>query len=487
MFDEEKLKKKFSRFFLIFISILAIGAVKKGFQNDTFYTIKIGELILNNGIDMLDHFSFHTNLLYTYPHWLYDVFIYIIYKFFGFLGIYFSSIILFIILLMVVFKTNKRVCGNVLISAFTTFICLLAISGFVTARAQLVSFILFALEIYFIESFLRNNKKKYLFGLLLISLLLCNIHVAVWPFYFIIYIPFIVEYIIAKITKKNKFLNIEIKKNDNVKKLVIIMFISLLAGFLTPIKDTPFTYLLNTMQGSSQSYIEEHLPPSILGKISLTIFSIIIINLIILGKIKLHNLFLILGLTIMAYTSVRHMSLYTIFILPIISSLVDNTFNKHKINIDKYTIKYICSKLGIILISIILISLLCISIYINKDKEFVNHKVYPIKATEYIKENLDYKNIRIFNEYNYGSYLLLNDIKVFIDSRADLYTKEFNKKEDILKEYMSSNYQNIFDKYEITHVIASKNDILYNYTKNMNYKIIYEDDYFVIYELINNI
>ena len=189
----------------------------------------------------------------------------------------------------------------------------------------------------------------------------------------------------------------------------------------------------------------------------------------------------------MAYTSVRHMSLYTIFILPIISSLVDNTFNKHKINIDKYTIKYICSKLGIILISIILISLLCISIYINKDKEFVNHKVYPIKATEYIKENIDYKNIRIFNEYNYGSYLLLNDIKVFIDSRADLYTKEFNKKEDILKEYMSSNYQNIFDKYEITHVIASKNDILYNYTKNMNYKIIYEDDYFVIYELINNI
>ncbi len=478
--------KKYILISLITIIILCIILSPITFQNDTFYTIKIGQYIINNGIDMLDHFSFH-NLTYTYPHWLYDVVIYLIYNIGGYLLLYISNIIFFIVLTLLIFYFNYKNNNSKFVSLIFTILSIIMLSSYIATRAQLVSYIVFILEYIFITNYLKNSKGKYLIGLFLLSLILCNIHVAVWPFYFIIYIPFIVEYIIAKITKKNKFLNIEIKKNDNVKKLVIIMFISLLAGFLTPIKDTPFTYLLNTMQGSSQSYIEEHLPPSILGKISLTIFSIIIINLIILGKIKLHNLFLILGLTIMAYTSVRHMSLYTIFILPIISSLVDNTFNKHKINIDKYTIKYICSKLGIILISIILISLLCISIYINKDKEFVNHKVYPIKATEYIKENLDYKNIRIFNEYNYGSYLLLNDIKVFIDSRADLYTKEFNKKEDILKEYMSSNYQNIFDKYEITHVIASKNDILYNYTKNMNYKIIYEDDYFVIYELINNI
>ena len=478
--------KKYILISLITIIILCIILSPITFQNDTFYTIKIGQYIINNGIDMLDHFSFH-NLTYTYPHWLYDVVIYLIYNIGGYLLLYVSNIIFFIVLTLLIFYFNYKNNNSKFVSLVFTILSIIMLSSYIATRAQLVSYIVFILEYIFITNYLKNSKGKYLIGLFLLSLILCNIHVAVWPFYFIIYIPFIVEYIIAKITKKNKFLNIEIKKNDNVKKLVIIMFISLLAGFLTPIKDTPFTYLLNTMQGSSQSYIEEHLPPSILGKISLTIFSIIIINLIILGKIKLHNLFLILGLTIMAYTSVRHMSLYTIFILPIISSLVDNTFNKHKINIDKYTIKYICSKLGIILISIILISLLCISIYINKDKEFVNHKVYPIKATEYIKENLDYKNIRIFNEYNYGSYLLLNDIKVFIDSRADLYTKEFNKKEDILKEYMSSNYQNIFDKYEITHVIASKNDILYNYTKNMNYKIIYEDDYFVIYELINNI
>ena len=47
------------------------------FQNDTFYTIKIGEHIINTGtIDMQDPFSWHENLPYTYPHWAYDVMIY---------------------------------------------------------------------------------------------------------------------------------------------------------------------------------------------------------------------------------------------------------------------------------------------------------------------------------------------------------------------------------------------------------------------------
>ena len=41
-------------------------------------------------------------------------------------------------------------------------------------------------------------------------------------------------------------------------------------------------------------------------------------------------------------------------------------------------------------------------------------------------QNLDVKNIKLFNEYNYGSYLLYKGIPVFIDSRADLYAPEFN-------------------------------------------------------------
>ena len=145
-----KNKKKFKYLFMIWIFIFIIGLVKRTLQNDTFYTIKIGELIINNGIDMLDHFSWHQNLAYTYPHWLYDVFIYLIFHFTGYRGLYISSMILLFIVLLIVFKVNLKNTNNYTFSALGVLLCAIALSGYATARAQLVSFILFALEIYFI-------------------------------------------------------------------------------------------------------------------------------------------------------------------------------------------------------------------------------------------------------------------------------------------------------------------------------------------------
>ena len=245
------------------------------------------------------------------------------------------------------------------------------------------------------------------------------------------------------------------------------------------------TYIFLTMQGESQQFIAEHLPPDIPQMLVLIAFSICILILSIIGKIKMHQLFLVMGLTLMATSSNRHLSLYTIFIFPIMSILVNNIFKCVKINIDKYTLKYVLSKLGITVIIIILGIITGISIYFNKDKVFIEHDTYPVDATKYIKENLDYQNIRLLNEYNYGSYLLFNEILVFIDSRADLYTIEFNKTDDILTTYMNNNYFEIINKYDITHVIAKKDENLYKYTQNNGiFNKLYEDDYFAIFEVI---
>ena len=65
---------------LICIIIMAIAVSPKSLQNDTFYNIKCGEYILKNGIFHLtkDPFSWH-DLSYTWPHWLYDLFTYVVY------------------------------------------------------------------------------------------------------------------------------------------------------------------------------------------------------------------------------------------------------------------------------------------------------------------------------------------------------------------------------------------------------------------------
>ena len=479
------MKKKYFIVSFIIIIVLCIITTPIVFQNDTFYTIKIGNYIIHNGIDMLDHFSFH-NLPYTYPHWLYDCLIYLIYSIHGFTSLYIFNIFCFIVLITLIFYFNNKYTKSKFISLIFTILSILTLSSYIATRAQVISYIIFILEYIFITNYLNKPSIKYLIGLFILSLLLCNMHVAVWSFYFIIYIPFIAEYIIVNIIKKKSLFNfIELDNNKYTKYLIITMIIAIIPGFLTPLKDTPFTYLLHTLQGSSQNFIQEHLPPVLSKKIVLIAFSFCTLILSIIGKIKLHQLFLIMGLTFMAFTSDRHIALYTIFIFPIFAILINNIFNKCKINIDKYTLKYCFSKIGITSILIVLFIIMGISVYFNKNNVFIEKDLYPVDATKYIKENLDYKNIRLLNEYNYGSYLLFNDIPVFIDSRADLYTKEFNKTKDILNDYMLKNYYQIIKDYNITHVIAMKGEHLYNYMHNNGIgKLLYEDNYFAIYEII---
>lgn len=161
-------------------------------------------------------------------------------------------------------------------------------------------------------------------------------------------------------------------------------------------------------------------------------------------------------------------------------------------------IEYLTSISGQFL-TIVVILLVCFANYKNKINEpYLSESSYPIEASKWIKENLDYKNIRLFNDYNYGSYLLLEDIPVFIDSRCDLYTPEFNgtyNKEkhkyegrDIFSDFMSIStigtyYDTKFEEYGITHVITKANSkIRMLISRDKNYTELYKDKNFVIFE-----
>ena len=83
------MKYKFHILAVCLIIIFSASLAPKALQNDTFYTIKVGEFISQNGIGNLknDPFSWH-ELPYTFPHWLYDLTIYTIYHIGSMLGIY---------------------------------------------------------------------------------------------------------------------------------------------------------------------------------------------------------------------------------------------------------------------------------------------------------------------------------------------------------------------------------------------------------------
>ena len=243
------------------------------------------------------------------------------------------------------------------------------------------------------------------------------------------------------------------------------------------------------MQGQSQKYIFEHqsLP------LKQNFFTIImIIEAIFWGlysKIKLRDIFLLLGLSLMSIMSMRHIGLLALIVSFCLARTVSSFFNGVK-DADIKVINFF-KKWWILLIGSVGSIAACILLIIYQNRApYVDEVMYPVEMSKYIKENLDYKNIRMFNEYNFGSYLLFNDIPVLIDSRADLYTKEFNGLEnDIFVDCMKikeENYIDFFNFYKLNYALV------YNYSamdewlsKNEDFKSIKSDDYFTLYERLS--
>ena len=371
---------------------------------------------------------------------------------------------------------------------------------------------------------------------------MANLHVAVWPFFFVLFMPYIGEYLIAllgdfiiyrklqeivlkfklKITeskekreiienniqelqekvkkikiKRSKNLEnpykIKLTKNKNVKWLILIMVICMFTGLLTPIGDTPYTYLIKTMEGNTTSNINEHLPMTISEQPEVLCTIIIILSIITFtkSKIRLNDLFMIGGLALLMLYTRRQLSMFSIIGSIVLCRLIVElikTYDKEKVINSLKPI--------IMVIMIVLVGWLSYDGFSNKAKDdFISESTYPTKACDYILKNIDLNKAKFYNDYDYGSYMLFRGIPVFIDSRADLYAPEFSGLEDdIFSDYINVSsigdfYEDIFEKYHITHAIMHSNakiSMIIDQTNDSRYKKIYSDDYFVIYERLSN-
>ena len=126
---KEKKQNKLLIILSIVIAIFTIGVVFRTLQNDTFFNIAIGKHLLENGIDMKEHFTWAANdLYYTHSHWLFDIIIYLIYNSFGFTGIYISTIILSCFISITLFLlSSKRSKSPFIAFIFTLFYIIIII------------------------------------------------------------------------------------------------------------------------------------------------------------------------------------------------------------------------------------------------------------------------------------------------------------------------------------------------------------------------
>lgn len=484
-----KMKKLKFLIMIILISIFTISLIPKEFQNDTFFTIAIGDKLLKN--KDVNSLIIHDNVKFIHSGY-FDNIIVNLYNKFDFLGIYIFVIVISVFQILLYNYILNKITKREILSFIFTLITVYFLSWEFTARAQIISFTLFLIEFYCIENIVRKCKKRYILTLIILPILIANLHSSVFPVYFVIYLPYIAEFILSKFNLKfNKDSKILIE-NGNLKILIILFVAGIFLGLCAPTGTSMYTDMFKAMKGISTNFIEELQPTNLLDTYYFSILIIITIAIISFTrtKVKLSDCLFILGFGMMTISTKR-----CIFFFYLISSIcifrIINSF------LDEYNVKFNLPNKKIRLIIYCMFSIILLSFSIERftvqaNSDYVNSREYPVEASNWILDNLDITNMRLYNHFNFGSYLEFRGIKVFIDSRSGLYTPEFNKGCMVLVDYINMkegnvSYKEIFEKYNITHAILYNEEFLNQYIVYDNeWELLYKDSTFSLYEKVNN-
>ena len=439
--------------------------------DDIWFLFSHGRYVLNNGFPHVDFLTMHSDLHFVMQQWGFSVILYFFYHYFGSIGVLFfiGSINLLIVYFLHKLCMTISDDNTYFSSLITCIIDLLLLLNFIIPRPQIVTFLLLIITMYILEKYTKENSNKTIYLLPLISLVLVNFHASMWFMFFIFCMPYVAEYLIHK--------------NKRVIKLIIMMIISFLVGFINPYGTEAMFYSLNSYGVPLINLlIREMHSFSLSGDYFLVSNSSLILVIMVIEiiffiknykKYSIHSILFFLGLSFMSIVNLRNMSFLIFGTIPFIMYSINK---KLKSTIPIYLLLMVFS-----IVPILFIFQLSHGFYKIDDlerKEFVS----------YLNKNTDKKDVRIYTYFNDGPYLEYNGYKVYMDTRAEVFLKKNNHKEEIFEEYYKTligdvDYDKFIKKYKFTHLLVHKDTNIYNYIKkNDNYKMVYHKKDLYLYE-----
>lgn len=456
MFKNTKDNKKF-----IFISMLIftigvylIGASKSIETYDYWWHIKAGEYICNTAhVPIKDVFSWYgveNDLEWTSHEWLSEVLLYIPYKLFGQSSGYIVATVLLVLTGITIYIFNKESYKkNLVFSIMWTILGVIITMQTFNPRPHMFSFILFLITLKVVFNFIKRENYRLIWIVPVISLLWGNLHGGSSNLPYIICIIAI----ITGLTEKDYgFVKFDKLPKNKLKTLIITSVLSVIALMFNPhgfdMIFYPYTNMGDTLM---LNVIQEWRAPDlkILGDYPIYIL-MFIIYAILLIKTKTINgmdLVYILAFTFLTLRSVRFSPfLYAVSTFTIFSSIDNKEWDEKLFSI------------GAVLLGIMFIIMSMPSIRDSYDK-FSNMKLIESSIIEDVKNN-DFE--RIYNAYELGGYLIYNDIKPFIDGRADMYSKNILKDYHIMND-MILNARDLIEEYNFDSFLVENGTAIYNY------------------------
>lgn len=530
-------ERKLLFFLSMFIGLLFIS---RDLNNDIWFLLSDGRYVMNYGWPTTDPLSMHQGLDFVMQQWLSAIIFWQSYVIGGESGpiaiVYMVStltILAYYNLLTIVSNGNKQIA-----IASTALIFLLPCLIFMVTRPQIFSILIFILTITLLEKSIHTLPKKRYLSFFLLSILLINLHAAMWPLMLILCLPYIAEKII-QIDPKGIFLHeITLSWHEYGR----VLFVIIIGGFINP-------YGLDAMTYTSHSYgievinaIVSEMQPLIFNDILGKIVFLLIGFLIFMyshEKFPLRWPFISLGMAILALSAARSSFLFfTIGLFPVVyylrHYLKNISFSVQPIKVNKnfcitmmililltYTYTFYMNwhtfilyftKIPLFLLIGIFFVMAIIAIiewrYGNLRKIqsvpmrcliflTISTTIFSIspliiqssitppfikQATDYIIADNDKESPIIWVGYNNGGYLEFRGLKPYLDPRAEVFLKANNHQKDILQEYhdletSAITYQDFLSRYDFDYILTVKNDLMYQYLEeDPHYKLVLEYD-----------
>ena len=455
--------------------------------NDIWFLLNHGKYVLNNGFSSIEPFTIHQNFSFVMQQWLSSVIFYLSYSLLGKYGLLLLTLlvtgyIIFISYKLCMLLSDNRYSLSVLISTIVT--TLLAAS-FITSRPHIFTFAIIITEIYLLEKYIKEEDKRYLYPLPLLSLLEINLHASMFFMQFAFILPYLIDSFKYKIGP--------LKSSGYTKKpLFITVILMFLVGFINPYGINAITYIFSSYGNSYINEIVEEMLPVVItdsvGKVSFFLIFMIVSIYIFYRKndIKPRYFYLLIGTIYLTLSSQKGLSYLIIGgILPL-AYYLKPAFKKDTVKEKKKSYSYLLSSSCLVVISLLVV--------IGTDSMTFTYKFK--EGVDYLLENNKASDITLYTSYAEGAYPEWKGIKCYIDPRAEIFLKGNNKQKDIMEEYYLLQIGNLdvnefLEKYKFDYLLVIETDYLYNNMDDIeNYKLVYENvsiDEFSIESLNNKI
>lgn len=525
-------------FFLsMFIGLLFIS---RSLDNDIWFLLSHGRYVVQYGWPTTDPLSMHEGLDFVMQQWLSAVIFWESYVIGGESGpitvVYIVStaiICAYYRLLRLIAQGNRSIA-----IAMTALIMIMICPLFMVTRPQIFSLLIFILTVYLLEKSTKSITWTRYLAFFLLSVLLINLHAAMWPLMAILVLPYLVEKIV-QLDKIGWFLH---QIETPWRSYALLLFIILAAGFLNPYGIDAMTYTSHSYGVSLINTMVTEMHPltfdNILGKIAFALMGFLMI-LFSKEKFPLHVVLLSLGMIVLALSASRSCNLFmTLGLIPVAYYF---RYWQEMPEVNTKNIKV--NKRFCVIMMVLILATYCYGLYHAKESMLHSLEQVPLlikisiclvtiwvgiielrygklrqvrsipirllilctvvltmtsltsllgftkpevpiakQAVDYILANESKSDITVWTGYTPGDYAEFRGLRPYIDPRAEVYLKANNHKKDILQEYHDLEaatipYQEFLSRYDFDYLLTEKGNLLYTYLKeDPDYELVLEYD-----------